>query len=87
MQTTPNPMSARLHPDTRQCRRPGLRNFLTRKRSKGKQVPAYVVSMMSIHDAETYKKYTDRTPPIVKQYGGRFLTRGEEVTCVEGQGL
>lgn len=48
-------------------------------------MPAYVVSMMSIHDAETYKKYTDRTPPIVKKYGGRFLTRGEEVTCVEGQ--
>ena len=29
-------------------------------------MPAYVVSMMSIHDPETYKQYTDRTPPIVK---------------------
>jgi len=46
---------------------------------------AYVVSMMSIHDAETYSKYTDRTPPIVKKYGGKFLTRGEAVTCVEGE--
>ena len=41
--------------------------------------------MMSIHDAETYKKYTDRTPPIVKKYGGKFLTRGEPFTCVEGK--
>jgi uncharacterized protein (DUF1330 family) len=40
---------------------------------------------MSIHDAETYKKYTDRTPPIVKKYGGKFLTRGEPFTCVEGK--
>jgi uncharacterized protein (DUF1330 family) len=45
---------------------------------------AYVVSMMSIHDPETYRKYTDRTPPIVKKHGGKFLTRGEAVTTVEG---
>ncbi len=46
---------------------------------------AYVVSMMSIHDPDTYRKYTDRTPPIVRKYGGRFLTRGEEVTTIEGE--
>lgn len=48
-------------------------------------MPAYVVSMMSIHDPETYRQYTDRTPTTVKKYGGRFLTRGEPITCVEGQ--
>ena len=48
-------------------------------------MPAYVVSMMTIHDPDVYRQYTDRTPPIVKKYGGRFLTRGEENTCVEGQ--
>jgi len=47
-------------------------------------MPAYIVSMMSIEDAELYKKYTDKTPPIVKKYGGKFLTRGEEVTTIEG---
>lgn len=47
-------------------------------------MPAYVVSMMAIHDPDTYKKYTDRTPPIVKRYGGKFLTRGEEISTVEG---
>lgn len=46
-------------------------------------MPAYVVSMMSIQDAETYRKYTDRTPPTVKKHGGKFLTRGEPVTCFE----
>lgn len=48
-------------------------------------MPAYIVSMMSIHDSETYRKYTDRTPPTVKKYGGKFLTRGEPVTTVEGE--
>ena len=46
-------------------------------------MPAYVVSMMSVHDAETYRKYADRTPAVVKKHGGKFLTRGEAVTCLE----
>ncbi|NKB64193.1 MAG: DUF1330 domain-containing protein [Gammaproteobacteria bacterium] len=45
---------------------------------------AYVVSMMTIHDPETYRQYTDRTPPTVKKYGGKFLTRGEPVQTIEG---
>ena len=48
-------------------------------------MPAYVVSMMTINNPETYKQYTNRTPPIVKKYGGKFLTRGEDITCVEGK--
>jgi len=48
-------------------------------------MPAYVVSMMNINDPELYRQYTDRTPAIVKKYGGKFLTRGEAFTCVEGQ--
>ncbi len=48
-------------------------------------MPAYVVAMMSIKDPETYREYTDRTPPIVKRYGGRFLTRGEPISSVEGE--
>jgi len=48
-------------------------------------MPAYVVSMMSIHDPKTYKKYTDRTPPIVKRHGGKFLTRGGDVITLEGE--
>ena len=45
---------------------------------------AYVISMMTINDPETYRNYTDRTPPTVKKYGGKFLTRGEPVATFEG---
>ena len=48
-------------------------------------MPAYVIAMMNIHDPETYHKYTDLTPPTVKKYGGKFLTRGEPVTTLEGE--
>ncbi|TFH15494.1 DUF1330 domain-containing protein, partial [Candidatus Bathyarchaeota archaeon] len=29
-------------------------------------MPAYVIAMMNIHDPETYRKYTNLTPPTVK---------------------
>jgi len=48
-------------------------------------VAVYVICMMSIHDPVTYKKYTDLTPPIIKRHGGKFLTRGEKVTTIEGE--
>lgn len=45
----------------------------------------YVVSMIRVDDPETYKEYTSRTPPIVKEYGGRFLARGGTVDTIEGE--
>ena len=48
-------------------------------------MPTYVISMMAIHDPDTYRKYTDRSPSIVKKYQGKFLTRGEPVTTLEGE--
>ncbi|KAL6809571.1 hypothetical protein J3E69DRAFT_351012 [Trichoderma sp. SZMC 28015] len=48
-------------------------------------MPAYVVAMMAIHDRETYRKYTALSPSIVRRYGGKFLTRGEEVWSMEGE--
>lgn len=45
----------------------------------------YVLVMMSIHEPEVYRKYTDKTPAIIKKYGGKFLTRGEEVQSLEGR--
>ncbi|EXA31449.1 hypothetical protein BFJ63_vAg18386 [Fusarium oxysporum f. sp. narcissi] len=44
----------------------------------------YVVCQMSIHDPDTYRKYTALTPPVVKRHGGRFLTRGDPVSTLEG---
>jgi uncharacterized protein (DUF1330 family) len=51
---------------------------------KENAMPAYVISMMAIHDPGTYRKYTALTPPTVKRHGGRFLTRGDVVSTIEG---
>jgi uncharacterized protein (DUF1330 family) len=59
--------------------------ILAEARRKGDVMPAYVVATMLIRDPETYRRYTDRTPPLVKRHGGRFLTRGEEVMTAEGE--
>jgi uncharacterized protein (DUF1330 family) len=48
-------------------------------------MPAYFVCTMTIHDPETYRKYTALTPAIVARHGGRFLTRGDPVTTAEGE--
>ena len=48
-------------------------------------MPAYVLSMMSIHDPATFRKYTDHTPPTVAKYGGKFLARGKPVETLEGE--
>ncbi len=45
----------------------------------------YLISTMTIHDPETYRKYTAATPPTVERHGGRFLTRGDEVITLEGE--
>jgi uncharacterized protein (DUF1330 family) len=46
---------------------------------------AYMVCTMQIHDPETYRKYSDHTPKTLEKYGGRFLTRGDQVTTAEGE--
>jgi uncharacterized protein (DUF1330 family) len=45
----------------------------------------YLVAMMTIHDAETYRKYTDRTPELFARHGARFLTRGGAIESLEGE--
>jgi len=47
-------------------------------------VTAYFVCTMTIHDPETYRRYTALTPATLARYGGRFLTRGDEVATLEG---
>ena len=46
---------------------------------------AYFFCTMTIHDPETYRKYTAQTPAIVARHGGKFLTRGDLVTTHEGE--
>ena len=45
---------------------------------------AYFICTMTVHDPETYRKYTALTPATLARYGGRFLTRGDAVQTVEG---
>jgi uncharacterized protein (DUF1330 family) len=40
--------------------------------------------MVRVDDADTYKKYTARTPALIQKYGGRFLVRGGVVEAIEG---
>jgi uncharacterized protein (DUF1330 family) len=45
---------------------------------------AYWVARSKINDPVEYKKYTDRVPAIIKQYGGRVLARGGRFKILEG---
>lgn len=45
---------------------------------------AYFICTMTIHDPETYRKYTALTPATVARYDGRFLTRGRH--CPDRRG-
>lgn len=45
---------------------------------------AYIICTMTVHDPETYRKYTALTPVTLARYGARFLTRGDAVETLEG---
>ena len=45
---------------------------------------AYWVARSRIIDPVAYKRYTDRIPAIMKQYGGKVLARGGRYQIMEG---
>lgn len=47
-------------------------------------MPAYVVARMTVHDAQALREYARLAPPYVAKYGGRYLTRGGDLSCLEG---
>ena len=47
-------------------------------------MPAYWVARSKINDPVEYKKYTDRVPEIIGQFGGKVLARGGEYAILEG---
>jgi uncharacterized protein (DUF1330 family) len=47
-------------------------------------MPAYILARIEVTDPMRYKEYTDRTPPVLAEHGGRFLVRGGPVTVLEG---
>ena len=47
-------------------------------------MPAYWIARALISDPVEYKKYTDRVPGILKQYGGKVIVRGGKYQIMEG---
>ncbi len=47
-------------------------------------MPAYWIARAQISDPVEYKKYTDRVPGILKQYGGKVIVRGGKYQIMEG---
>ena len=47
-------------------------------------MPAYWIARSRITDPVMYKKYTDRVPDIMKQYGGKILARGGRYRIMAG---
>ena len=47
-------------------------------------MPAYVVGLHQITDPEKFAEYRTKIGPMVARYGGRYLTRGENLRMPEG---
>ena len=45
---------------------------------------AYVIIEIKVLNQTMYDGYIDKVPPIVKQYGGRYLARGDQITPLAG---
>ena len=44
----------------------------------------YIVFDIEVTNPEGYQEYAKRVPPIIAQYGGRYLARGGAVESLEG---
>lgn len=47
-------------------------------------MPAYLIARVDAPNPALLKDYMATTPPIIAQYGGRFLARGGETVTLEG---
>lgn len=47
-------------------------------------MPVYVVIEINVLNEEMYSLYIDKVAPIVKNYGGRYLVRGGQITPLGG---
>jgi len=45
---------------------------------------AYILVDIAVTDPELYEEVKQRTPPIVAQYGGRYLARGGSTEVLHG---
>ena len=45
---------------------------------------AYIIVHVDVHDPDRYEIYKAMAPPSIRQYGGRYLTRGGAIEVLEG---
>ena len=50
-------------------------------------MPAFLIATVSIHDPETYQRYTALTPKTIADHGGKFVVRGGTIDTLEGEPL
>ena len=46
---------------------------------------AYWIAHVTVHDVNQYQKYMDLAPEAFKKFNARFLARGGQHFCLEGQ--
>ena len=47
-------------------------------------MPAYIIVEIEIHDAKLYEDYKKLTPGSLGAYDGKFIVRGPQTECLEG---
>jgi uncharacterized protein (DUF1330 family) len=47
-------------------------------------MPAYIISDLTVKDAETMEIYRTRAAASIAHHGGRYLVRGGEINSLEG---
>ena len=45
---------------------------------------AYLISDLTVRDAEAFQTYRTRAAAAIEKYGGRYLARGGEIQALEG---
>ena len=49
-----------------------------------KEVPVYMIANLVVEDADTYRKYEKGFFPLLKKYGGSFVTYDDNSETLEG---
>ncbi|MEO6637901.1 MAG: DUF1330 domain-containing protein, partial [Ginsengibacter sp.] len=47
-------------------------------------MPAYVIVEVNIEDETIYEEYKKLTPAAIAAYDGKFIVRGPQTVCLEG---
>jgi uncharacterized protein (DUF1330 family) len=48
-------------------------------------MPAYIIALITVTDAEKYEAYKALAPAAIAAHGGRYLVRGGPVQTLEGE--